>query len=832
MQRRVGYVGFAFLLGLLLSCAISVMVSNPRVLAEQPHKSMLLVTGNQTVTENDKASRQEFQNTFVQASEEFKGGSYEEAIALWSQALALTLSAEEQAHVNKSLGFAYYRLGKVNKAIQHWELAAQVYQAKKDSESESSLAEILVAQAQAYVSLGQFRQATPLLERAVSIAKDKHPRIEAEAQGVLGNSYLVSGDYDQAIKAYQSSLQLATASKNPAYVAAALNSLVNVFSRRSLEYLNQRQTAQFEDNEQEQERLSDLSDRDRASAFAAATRAVNEKSGGLTEARALVNMIGLLQQSPHSGQNAISAYQQQAIAILEHVPDSRSKAYVLIDLANKLPAELKIRNLTWAINIAKNIDDNRTQSFALGELGHVYELQGQLSEAMNFTRQAQNTAQQVNAQDSLYRWQRQAGRIYKAEGLTPEAMTAYRQAITTLQGIRGDIVAASKDLQFDVRDQVEPVYRELMTLLLDNGKDNIKEALQISDLLKLTELQSFFGDDCLEVKRVISPRQENVAKTSQAVVNSIILDQKTYMVLRSPDGSLKSYLVSLTSEQLKSKIKQFRLLLEDIGTVDYLTEAQQLYNLLIRPMAEDLARIKPSVLVFINDGVLRNVPMAALHDGEQFLVQKYSIATTLGFNLTDDDKLSRNREASIFGLTVQIPPFAALPNVGVETRSVQELVGGRKFLDEDFTISNLEKQVQQNYPTIHIATHGQFGGTPKSTFLQAFDTKIFLKDFEKILQMRKQPLDLLTLSACQTASGDNRAVLGLAGLALRTGVKNVLATLWFINDRKTVPLITDFYSELQQRNITEAEALRNAQLKLIAKHDHPGNWSSFVLIED
>ncbi len=145
----------------------------------------------------------------------------------------------------------------------------------------------------------------------------------------------------------------------------------------------------------------------------------------------------------------------------------------------------------------------------------------------------------------------------------------------------------------------------------------------------------------------------------------------------------------------------------------------------------------------------------------------------------------------------------------------------------------MEKQVikQKNASVLHIATHGKFRGTANSTFLQAYDRRIFLQEFEDVLLANSEPMDLLTLSACQTAAGDNRSTLGIAGLAARTGVKNVLASLWFVNDADTVPLIENFYSHVRQPGTTKAEALRKAQLSSISSsNSHPAKWSSFILV--
>ncbi len=322
----------------------------------------------------------------------------------------------------------------------------------------------------------------------------------------------------------------------------------------------------------------------------------------------------------------------------------------------------------------------------------------------------------------------------------------------------------------------------------------------------------------------------------EVVINSLILSDLTYVILRLPDGTLKSYPVPLSTAQVQSEVKQFRSGLEDFGTEAYLQPAQRLYNLLLRPMEADLAQAKSSTLTFINDGLLRNVPMAALHDGKQFLVQKYAISTSLGLNLNAQAQPQRQeKDALVFGLTVKVPPFNPLPNVNAETQAVRDILGGSRFMNREFTLANLEKQIgkQTNYSVVHLATHAKFRGTANSTFLQAYDRRISLREFENVLLANSEPMDLLTLSACQTAAGDNRSTLGIAGLATRTGVKNVLASLWFVNDADTVPLIESFYSYLRQPGTTKAEALRKAQLSLISRPNiHPFKWSGFIMISN
>ncbi len=591
----------------------------------------------------------------------------------------------------------------------------------------------------------------------------------------------------------------------------------------------------------------------------------------------------------------------QILAQLESTPDSQDKAYGYINLANTLMqgegatqtnlGEIK-QLLEKAIAVTRNIQDARAESFALGTLGRVYEINRQYDQAADLTRQAQFVSQKVNVADSLYRWQWQMGRIFRATGQIPQAIAAYEQAIATLQSIRSDIIIANKDLQFDFRDSVEPVYRELIGLLLTNPPPaqpraslsfptnttllaststphlppppsplalapaaNVEKVLSILELLKLAELQDFFGDDCVQVAKEGIRFEQKPAQSSggvpslmtskTAVVYSIVLEDQSYLILRRPDGSLKQYPILLADngqpqaagrEVLQGRIDQLRSLLEKRSTDEYLTEAQAIYNALIRPLEADLQAIKPATLVFVSDGVLRKVPMAALHDGNQFLIEKYPIAITPSLSLTSRRPLNReNLQALVMGLTLEQPPYAALPNVGTEVLEVQNIMGGARLVDQEFTLKGMKERLKKSsYSIIHMATHGKFGVDAENTYLLTYGDRLTIDKLDEILRNRRSenPVELLTLSACQTAAGDNRSALGIAGVAVRAGVKSALATLWFINDEATVPLIEEFYTQLLKPGTSKAEALQRAQVKLIGdrQYSHPAVWSPFILI--
>jgi len=244
--------------------------------------------------------------------------------------------------------------------------------------------------------------------------------------------------------------------------------------------------------------------------------------------------------------------------------------------------------------------------------------------------------------------------------------------------------------------------------------------------------------------------------------------------------------------------------------------------------------------VFVLDGSLRNLPMAALYDGEQYLVEKYNLALTPGLQLMDPTAIKDQQlQAVVAGVSESNQGFSALPGVKTEVEEIAQTFPSELLLNQDFTSQNLEQQLKKvPSPLIHLATHGQFSSNPEETFIVTWGDRIKVKDLESILQAREesvdaQPIELLVLSACQTAEGDKRAALGIAGIALRSGARSTLATLWSVEDRSTVKLMNQFYQQLAATNdSTKAHALREAQLALMhsESYSHPYYWAPFILV--
>ncbi|XHX78619.1 MAG: CHAT domain-containing protein [Stenomitos frigidus ULC029] len=626
--------------------------------------------------------------------------------------------------------------------------------------------------------------------------------------------------------------------------------------------------------------------------------------------------------TPHPSSLTPNHALQQAQTLLARLPASREKVYVAIRLSTLtqqvlgqtdwerdpatqcLETEVPLSAVTLlqqAIAIAQHIGDSHSQAFALGRLGHVYECRHDYEQALFFTQQAQLAAAH---DDSRYLWEWQAGRILRLQQKTVAAIAAYDLAVKTLQTIRGDLASASRDFQFDFRDTVEPVYRELTALYLEQatkdqtltqrgnkehdentfGADGstIALALKTIDGLRLAELQNYLGDDCT-LEAIVTPVPVVDQKT--AVLSSIMLDDRVAVVLTlpAPNHQFRSQVqwLPVSAQTIRTTVNQLRHQLETRSdlTNTYEATAQQMYDWLIDPFAQALQTAQIETLVFIQDGILRSLPMAALYDGKQFLVEQYAIASTLSLNLIDPSRIDRHSLKVLgFGLTqpsvVEGPTFfPPLSFIKTEIDSIQAALPGSKALfDDAFNLNRLQAELTQNgYPIVHLATHGKFGIDARDTFLvtggkrgesgeergesgesvsnerlgrnQSVDSSLVSQTYNEKLTMNAlyqilrtmpqgQMLELLTLTACETAVGSDREALGIAGISLQAGARSTVASLWQVDDQATAQLITHFYQLLKQ-GMSRAKALQTAQkswLQQSGDRRHPGYWAALILV--
>jgi CHAT domain-containing protein len=259
----------------------------------------------------------------------------------------------------------------------------------------------------------------------------------------------------------------------------------------------------------------------------------------------------------------------------------------------------------------------------------------------------------------------------------------------------------------------------------------------------------------------------------------------------------------------------------------------------VQPWLGKLEGLPVETLVFVPDALLRGAPVAALHDGERHLVERFSLAITPGLELTDPRPLPHQEATALLGgLSDPVEGFARLDNVGAELRSISELFPSEVLLDQSFRTEDFERALRErDFSVVHLATHAEFGGESGESFILTQDGRLTLDqlgEYAGYARFRERPIELLTLSACETAQGDERAALGLAGVAVKAGVRSAIGTLWKVNDPASATLLTAFYRELRASPVSKAEALRRAQLSLQSdpRYRHPYFWAPFLLISN
>jgi CHAT domain-containing protein len=259
-------------------------------------------------------------------------------------------------------------------------------------------------------------------------------------------------------------------------------------------------------------------------------------------------------------------------------------------------------------------------------------------------------------------------------------------------------------------------------------------------------------------------------------------------------------------------IQEFRNNLRDPNSNDFLTQAKQLYDWIVRPMEAELQRSQIKTLIFVMNGNLRIVPPSALHDGKQYLVEKYAIASITSLQLTDLQRQGTNRNLQVLamGLSESMQGWQPLPATKIEVEAISsQVLSGISFLNANFTIDKLQSQAnEKKYGIIHLATHAKFvARSPNESYVQFWRDRLSMNRLADL----KISTDILTLSACETALGE---FLGLAGIAVSAGAQTVLASLWNVSDVGTAPLMISFYSQLRQAP-SKAIALQQAQISLL-----------------
>ena len=509
--------------------------------------------------------------------------------------------------------------------------------------------------------------------------------------------------------------------------------------------------------------------------------------------------------------------------------------------------------LNQADEVASQLEDKGTQSSIMGLLGQLAESRQDWNGANNYTRKALDYSRQAKAPELTYQWQWQEGRIFKAQGKNKEALNSYKTSLATLKSLRRDLVAVNRDSQFNFRENTEPVYLEYVSLLLQPQEvppEDLKLARETIDSLKLAELENFLRSACddnssrsVSIDEVIDKQDPNAA-----LIYPVLLEDRFEVIVKLPQKPLTRYTskIEKNKQDFERQIADGITIItaEDTGSGRTLPViAQKLYDLIIGPGEKDLQESGVKTLVFVLDSSLQNFPMSVLNKRQEngqpkYLIEQYNIALAPSLQLVDVQRFQKkNVPALIAGLseprTIEGRPFGELKSVKDEINNIKSLLpNSTKLLDQEFTSNALTNRLNSSsFSIIHLATHGAFSSQPDQTFIVTSDKKLRVNELDNLLRSR-DPVELLVLSACETLTGDKRASLGLAGVAIRGGTRSTLGTLWLVDDKSTSMLMAKFYEAFKNQNISKADALRQAQLALLQSQDYkdPNYWAGYVLL--
>ncbi|NEQ98611.1 MAG: CHAT domain-containing protein [Cyanothece sp. SIO2G6] len=811
------------------------------------------------------------------------------SLAFFNQQDAASRQRTDWNYYAKALnaqGWLQLRQGQAELAQQSWQDAAIAYEAAKDF---PGVIGSRINQAQALQSLGMSIAARERLNQVYQrIQYQGDTQLTILALQSLGNALRRVGSLAKSQDVLQESLAIAQRHPGRRIASPSSESLcahapVNAVQRSLLLDLGNTERALWQ-------RAVDLNldgvnpHYDHAlSCYQQAAVANDPGESPLLRVKAIANTFSLLinaQSHPPAAAsnipvNAPSHETQQDIlerwhmlsALFVTLPPGRAGSDIQLRSVNSLltflarhPADLNRQYpalwsevstvLAQSVHQADRLQDRRIKALALGQLGHLYELAHQWEDAQFVTQEAIALSDPLQASELQYRWEWQLGRVLRQQGKSSAAIDAYRQAVKSIENVRTDLLFVNSETQFSFRDNVEPVYRELVDLLLqapDPDQAALESAIGFIDSLQLAELEDFLACNLPPTVELSDVEPGN----NSAVLYTMIVgdpafrptSQRLEVVLKLPNQPTLLHHSTPVDGNINQTLDTLRVGLEKrYKTVELDQAAATVYQWLIQPQEASLASSGIDTLVFVLDGILRNVPMAALQDAQgHYLMEKYAIALTPRLQFPEPKSFDpKNLNILFFGLS-DIPTafraeFNALPFVEVEARTLAELaIPSELRLNAAFTDQRFRQDIQDTpFSVVHFATHGEFSSDPENTFLLAWDTKLKSNHLQAILQTRQQrrPIDLLILSACKTADGDNRATLGLAGMAFQAGADSTVASLWVINDEATSLLITAFYQALIDpvTPTSRAKALQTAQQMLLADGYEPYYWAPFVLV--
>jgi CHAT domain-containing protein len=643
---------------------------------------------------------------------------------------------------------------------------------------------MLLHRGEKFERLGQYRDAGDYFQAALAEAQEQNtPVFEAMAVSALGYTMFLQNDPVRAEALLRSALEQAKALNRPLLIANSANRLAAL--------------------------LAGKGERSQAEGFYRQALAQADKANDLGLQAAIHRNLAQVMLDDAAALATLRTAQQKAAGIAS----AQEQTEILLGIAAEAKKRgsgntvlaLRYETLVTAYRQTAGTEALRLHSLAAGELGALYEEQGRVSEAQNLTEQAQAAAQALRSDELLLRWEWQLGRLLYGQGKLQGALAAYRRAVDHIEVIRQDLPITYQDGRSSFREMLAPIYFGLADMLLQQSSLEqgeaaaqilLREARDTVERIKRSEMQDYFRDRCIASR---SRDIESFSATT-AVLYPIVLPERLELLV---DISGHIYRQSVVVPKKELEEVTTRLAHNMRGNLFYEEPAKQIHAWLIKPVLPLLEEHTIDTLVFAPDGVLRLLPIAALWDGQRFLVERFALVTTPGLTLLDPGPLLRGEMKALLagmsnpgpvvedlppnllrglrqaasrqlarggtrGLSVEmgdleVPASAggaapspeggmegvrqmlALPGVDKEIEDLSRQLPAQVLLNEDFQLQRFSSELEsQPFQVVHIASHGYFGGAPEQNFIMTYDRRLSMNELEALIkpkQFAEHPVD-------------------------------------------------------------------------------------------
>ena len=803
-----------------------------------------------------------------QGIQQFQVSQFRESLQSWEKALQIyreIKNRQGEAVSLGNLGNAYHSLGQYAKAIEYHQESLKIKEEFKEKEIDcqdplikmilcpfltisggttqnsirQGVAASFVSLGNAYYALGQYEKAIDYYQRSLDLSKKINDRQgEANSLGNLGVVYQSLGQYKKAIDYHQKSLDIKKEISDRQGEVASLGNLGNAYY--SLE--------QYQKAIDYYQRSLDLS------------KEINDRQG---EANSL-NNLGEVDQSFGQYEKAIH-YHQQSLDIKKNIGDRQGIAHSLGGLGlayNSLGQYQKaIEYYQQSLTIKKEIGDRSGEAFSLNNLGVTYRNNKQpeeaikkLEESLHIILKMRGSLSRNNRKDFLVAnedtvifladlliQQKQTEKAFEWLNLfTTADLSDYNRLINAKVANPEaqkeiDNWKANKQQLEGMRQQLQEKFSDDSAIQMREFESKVNQEAE-SIAQKYPEVAELFETKLTDIAQL----RQNIAPDT-LVIQPVPLRDKIALFLLTKN-KLTVIESNIKADKFNQLVNQYRNQISDRKNTDYLVASSQLYDILIRPIEQQIKSNSPKNLAIIATDQLRYIPFESLYDSktDQYLLQKYPISylTRISTSIIPNLTSKTNQKRQILAFSNPKPTPQELNGTKKEAENILTIFPGSEYYPDEKATLNAFKVQSSRFSIIHIGTHGCFelAGCPNlkmeaNTILFANNQQYNIAD-AALLGLKNT--ELITLSACQTAKEANangQEISGLAYVLERAGAKSVIASLWNVPDEASSEIMTQFYQNLQ-KGMTKSEAMQKAKLSQIETNPHPFFWSPFILIGD